>query len=155
MDVAFTHNVLVRSDVYRAMEPIFDERLAMTGGSDSHFFRRVHRAGSSIVWADAALVSEWIPKSRAGFGWLVRRFFRAGNTLGFITLDLGPTWSGRVVLAAKAAVWIGIGVLLAPCGLLVGRHVLVKGVLYIAYGVGYLASIAGTHYDEYKTTHGT
>ena len=155
MDVAFTHNVLARNNVYRAMEPIFDERLAMTGGSDSHFFRRVHRAGFSIVWADVALVSEWIPKSRACFGWLVQRAFRSGTTLGFVTLDLGSAWSGRLELAAKAAVWIAIGVLLAPCGLVAGRHVFVKGIRYIAYGAGYLASIAGTHYDEYKTTHGT
>ncbi len=82
---------------------------AMTGGSDSHFFRRLHRAGFSIVWADAALVSEWIPKSRACFGWLVRRFFRAGNTIGFVTLDLGSRGPGASYWPPKQ-----------PCGLASG-----------------------------------
>ncbi len=155
MDVAYTHNVLARSDVYRNMEMVFDERTARTGWDDSHFFRRVRQAGFSIVWADAAVVHEWIPKSRACFRWLVQRSFRSGNGLGFITLDLGSAWSGRLMLTAKAAVWIAMGILLAPLGLLAGRHVFVRGVRYIAYGAGYLASIAGTRYEEYKRVHGT
>lgn len=154
MDVAFTHNVLVRSDVYRAMGTMFDGRTALTGGEDSLFFRRVRHAGYSIVWANAAVVCEWIPKSRACFRWLVQRSFRAGTMLGFVTLDLGSAWSGRFILAAKAAVWIAMGVLLAPLGLLAGRHVFVKAIRHIAYGAGYLASIAGARYEEYKTTHG-
>ncbi len=154
LDVAYTGNVLVRNNVYRTMDPVFDERIALMGCDDSHFFRRVRHAGFSIVWADAAVAHEWIPKSRTCFRWLVQRSFRSGNGLGFITLDLGSAWSGRFVLAAKAAVWIAIGLFLTPLGLVAGRHVLVKGIRHIAYGAGYLASIVGARYEEYKTTHG-
>lgn len=155
IDVAYTHNVMARGTVFRTLDKMFDESMALTGGSDSHYFRRVHRAGFTIIWADTALVHEWIPRSRACFGWLVRRSYRVGNSRSLAAIDLGSPWWTRLVLAVKALVWMGIGVLLVPCGLVIGRPVLVKGIRSIAYGAGYLASIVGARYREYKTANGT
>ncbi|UCC29809.1 MAG: hypothetical protein JSU86_16585, partial [Phycisphaerales bacterium] len=64
-------------------------------------------------------------------------------------------WSTRLVQAAKGMVWILLGTLRTLCGVVAGRHVLVKGVQWLAYGVGLLLGILGTRYREYKTTHGT
>ncbi|MGB2984335.1 MAG: glycosyltransferase family 2 protein [Phycisphaerae bacterium] len=152
LDVAYTGNVLARRAVFQGMESLFDERMALTGGSDSHFFHRVHRAGYTIVWADEALAYEWTPLNRARFGWLVQRFFRIGNSRGLVAIDLGSSWSTRLVLAAKAAVWMVIGVLLVPCAPVFGRHVFVRSVRYMAYGTGLLLSIVGSRYEEYKQT---
>ncbi len=55
-------NVLIRSQVLKRMTKIFDERFALTGGEDTHFFMRVYRAGYKLVWADEAIVYEYIPK---------------------------------------------------------------------------------------------
>lgn len=153
-DVAYTHNVLVKSKVYRSMDTIFDQRMTMTGGTDSHFFRRVHRAGYSIVWANEALVRETIPESRACFRWLVQRAFRAGNGMTIIQRDTRPSWTTGVVLASKSVVWMMIGIVVSLPGLLLGRHVLVKGIRFAAYGVGMLAGLGGTRYEEYRKTHG-
>lgn len=155
MDVAYTHNVIVRSDVLRKMGPCFDERLALTGGEDSHLFRRVHREGFSIVWADDAVVFESIPESRACFSWLVKRFYRIGNTRGLVSIDLGSPVLTRVLLVAKALVWAVIGLLVALIGPLRGRHVVVKGIRFMAYSLGMLLSISGMRYEEYRKTHGT
>ena len=155
LPVAFTNNVLMRVEVLREMKTFFDPRWGLTGGDDTHFFRRIAQAGFKIVWADAARVHEWIPKSRACFTWLVQRLFRAGNTLGLVLIDLGSPWRTRLMLALKAIVWIGIGPVVALFGLVAGRHWFVKGIRFIAFGAGYLASIVGTHYEEYKTTHGS
>ncbi len=95
-DVAYTGNVLVRSEVFRNMDDYFDERLALIGGEDSQLFRRIRRAGSSIVWADDAVAYEYIPKSRACFSWLVARFYRIGNARGLIALvRRGPIPANR------------------------------------------------------------
>lgn len=151
---AFTGNVLIRCEIFSPMEGLFDERMALTGGSDRHFFRRVARAGFKIVWADDAIVHEWIPQSRTCFKWLVQRFFRVGNAASWIELDLTPSWSTCCVLAAKGVVWIALGALLAPCGLLGGFHVFVRGARYVAYGAGMLSGLLGGRYEEYKETHG-
>lgn len=153
-DVAYTHNVLARRDVFHSMDTIFDERMAMTGGTDSHFFRRVHRAGFSIVWADEAVVREIIPKTRTCFRWLVQRAFRAGNGMPIIQRDLRPSWTTPVVLFLKALVWMVIGIGTVLPGLFLGRHVLVRGIRKWIYGVGLLAGLAGIRYEEYRTTHG-
>ena len=152
---AYTNNVLFRSEILERLDCPFDERFALTGGEDAHFFRRVSRAGFKIVWAAGAVVREWIPETRARFGWLVRRAFRTGNSMAMIKLDLRPGWPTRLVQAAKGMVWILLGTLRTLCGVVAGRHVLVKGVQWLAYGVGLLLGIAGTRYREYKTTHGT
>lgn len=155
MDVAYTHNVIVRSEVLRALGRGFDNRLALTGGEDSHLFRRVHAAGYSIVWADEAIVTETIPASRACFSWLVKRFYRIGNTRGLISIDLGSALLTRLLLVAKSIAWIVIGVTVTVAGMFWGRHAVVIGLRYIAYGLGMLSSIPGIRYEEYRVTHGT
>ena len=155
VDVAFTNNVLVRTEVFRAMDPIFDERLALTGGTDSYFFRRAHRAGFSIVWADDAHVREWIPKSRTRFRWLVQRAFRTGIGMTIIETGLRPFWWTRVTLLAKACAWLAIGLAMAVPGLILGRRLLVSAVRYMAYGAGRILGMFGARYREYRTTHGT
>ena len=155
VDVAYTHNVLVSSEVFRVMGQHFDEAFAMTGGSDSEFFRRAYRAGHTITWADEALVREWIPRSRACTTWLVKRSFRAGITLSVIAMKQTPGWRTRLVSVSKAGVWCAIGAVVSLVGLVSGRAVIVKGLRFMAYGVGTLASVFGTRFEEYRTVHGT
>ncbi|MCH9035406.1 MAG: hypothetical protein IID42_13040, partial [Planctomycetes bacterium] len=152
---AYTHNVLVASEVYRTMPMCFDEKFAMTGGSDSDFFRRAHRAGHTIVWAESALVREWIPRSRACASWLVRRSYRAGITLAVIAMNQAPGWRTRLPSVAKAGVWFVIGVTVCVLGLVSGRAMMVKGLRFMAYGAGTLASLFGARFEEYRTVHGT
>ena len=155
VDVAYTHNVLVASEVFRAFDKHFGDEFSMTGGSDSEFFRRVRRAGRSIVWADGALVREWIPKSRACTSWLVRRSYRTGITLTVIAMNQTPSWSTRLLSVAKAGVWLAIGVATCVLGLVSGRAVLVKGLRFLAYAFGTLVSMFGARFEEYRTVHGT
>ena len=60
VDRAYTNNTLVRVEVLRRMAPQFDERMVLSGGSDKQFFRRVHEAGYRMVWANDAIVYEWV-----------------------------------------------------------------------------------------------
>lgn len=155
VDVAYTHNVLTESRVYRGMKKHFDEKFIMTGGSDSDFFRRVQRAGNAIVWVDSALVREWIPPTRANLAWLVRRWYRYGIMFAVIAMSQSPGWWMRFVSAGKAVVWIVIGAFVSLGGLVAGRHVMANGIRLIAYGVGEAAAIVGARYQEYEKTHGS
>jgi GT2 family glycosyltransferase len=150
LELADTNNVLVRSEVFVEMDKLFDERFALTGGSDTHFFMRVFRAGYRIVWANDALASEWIPKGRANVRWILQRAYRLGNTRSVCELDLEPSRAGRVMPVVKGAGRIVQGLLVVPVSLVRGRHAFVGALYSVCYGAGRLAGVAGMHYEEYR-----
>lgn len=151
LDRAFTGNVLCRSRIFEEGAPPFDHRLAMTGGEDSHLFQRLHRAGRKIIWADKAVVHEWVPTSRMTATWLVRRSFRLGASLAFIQRDSGTR---RAAIVPVGIFWIGLGLLLLPLSVLQGRCAAVRGMRLIAYGAAKVVGAFGARYEEYRTIHG-
>jgi succinoglycan biosynthesis protein ExoM len=75
-----TCNFLIDLDVLNAIpRPLFDEAFGLSGGGDTVFFRRLFFAGLKMAWADAALVYEEVPLSRASVKWIRQRRFRVGN----------------------------------------------------------------------------
>jgi GT2 family glycosyltransferase len=77
-DRAFTNNTLVDRRVFDAMDRWFDESMALTGGTDTEFFRRAHAAGFAIEWCDEAVVYEDVPRERCSLRWIGRRHLRQG-----------------------------------------------------------------------------
>jgi glycosyltransferase involved in cell wall biosynthesis len=154
LDRAFTGNVLIRAAVFHQPGPWFDERFALTGGSDRHYFARLHRDGRLIVWADDAIVYETVPPTRLSAKWLIQRFFRTGNVGCFVELDLAPSIRTVLLQIAKGMVWLFIGFLLMPTCLVRGRAALVRAAQFAAYGTGILARLVGLRYEEYRKTHG-
>lgn len=150
LELADTNNVLLRSRVFGGMDKLFDERFALTGGSDTHFFMRVFRAGYKIVWAADARVHDWVPKNRANARWILQRAYRLGNTRSLCELDLAPAVAGRVVPMIKGAGRIAQGILLIPVSLTLGRHAFVGALHKICYGAGRLAGVLGVQYEEYR-----
>jgi len=151
-----TANALVRRRLLEGPGKPFDERLAFSGGEDTHFFLRAHRDGRKMVWADGAVVRESIPESRANAGWVFRRAYRLGASLSFSETDLDPSASVFALRAAKALARISRGLLLVPASpLLGGRHVLARAVHEVCRGAGMLAGLAGFTHEEYRKTHGS
>jgi len=150
LEHAHTGNVLIRSAVFKSMDKIFDERFALSGGEDTHFFMRVHRAGYSIVWANDALVREWIPKSRTNMKWILMRAFRGGLIYSVCELELDPSMTVRVRRVVRASGRIVLGLLLVPLSAATGRHRLVEALQHVALGVGALTGVAGRFYEEYR-----
>jgi hypothetical protein len=108
-------------------------------------------AGYKIVWADEAIVYEWIPASRANAGWLIKRRFRVGCSVSLIERDLTPTLGMLAKRICKALGSMGIGFLLLLGGIFGGRVVLLKGAMWFAYGFGMIAGLLGFSYREYQT----
>ena len=154
LKIASTGNVLVRRGVFEQIG-VFDERLGLTGGEDRHLFMRASRAGFKMIWADEAVVWDWIPASRTNMKWILLRFYRMGTTRSFREIDLRTS-----VLVYPRLVFPGCGFMLAglalmPLGILAGRHLLVRHLRYICYGAGILTGLMGGRYEEYQQTHGT
>jgi glycosyltransferase involved in cell wall biosynthesis len=154
IDYAFTHNVLVSTRALTDMPTLFDERMALTGGSDSEFFARFVEWGHRIVWADAAVVSEWVPASRARLGWLLRRAFRVGTASTWIECQHrpGPRAGLRsLLLAGRCLAKATLLLLAAP---LRGRAAAGHALRLAADGAGRLAGLGGLRYAEYRLPHG-
>jgi succinoglycan biosynthesis protein ExoM len=150
LELADTNNVLLRSRVLGGMDKLFDERFALTGGSDTHFFMRVFRAGYRIVWARDAQVHDWVPKNRANARWILQRAYRLGNTRSLCELDLESSGARRVVPVIKGVGRIAQGLLLIPISPIRGRHAFVGALHKICYGAGRLAGVLGVQYEEYR-----
>jgi succinoglycan biosynthesis protein ExoM len=150
---AANNNTLIRVEVLKTQEQLLDERLALSGGSDWHFFMRLQRAGYKIVWADDAIVYEWIPESRTNLKWLLQRSYRIGITESFCEIDLQPSIAVRSVCIFKGIRRIIKGALSIPLSFLMGQHQGIKTLLYVYHSLGMLAGVAGKKYEEYKRIH--
>ena len=155
LDRAFTNNVMFRVDIFDKMDPIFDERMAMTGGSDTHFSRRVHEAGYKIVWANEAVVQDWLPASRVNVRWILQRAFRVGTTTAFIMFDLHSMVKGRALVLASGCFHLFFGTVFLAGRWIRGRAGFVKSLHELCYGAGMLLGLLGTRYQEYRRTHGS
>lgn len=154
---AFTNNVLFRAAILtdERFQPPFAERYALTGGEDRHFFERVRMAGYRLHWADEAVVTEWIPASRANARWLLRRQFRVGNSLAFIESEFEPRWQRRLGGRLRACYGVASRIALLPRARFRGRVAYVRACQHIASDLGRLWAAFGRTYQEYREVHGS
>jgi hypothetical protein len=151
---AYTHNVLVSTQALAELDSLFDESMALTGGSDSELFERFARAGHHIVWSSTARTYEWIPGSRARLGWLLRRAFRIGASTAHVARRRGGAAPGRARIAAHAGWCMLKGSMQLLLGLVHGRGAAARGLHQMAYGAGRMSGMLGWTYAEYRTIHG-
>ncbi|EQB12283.1 glycosyl transferase [Sphingobium quisquiliarum P25] len=148
-----TANVLIAAPALRAMgDRPFDERMALTGGSDKQLFTRMAREGFRFAWAEEALVTELIPASRVTARWLLMRGYRLGMT----DMIVERFHKGRLRALAGEAPRILAGFLVGTLGAVAtfdrGKRLVRLGKLYRA--AGKIAGLAGIHYEEYRKVHG-
>lgn len=152
--IAATNNVLVSAHLFRDRPEPFDPTFGLSGMDDSHFFMRVKQEGARLVWADEALVEEFIPASRARARWIVKRAFRIGNGYVFCVRTLHPPHRWVIPRVAGALARIGYGALILPVAAVRGRAPLVGALRTISNGLGSLVALAGKRYQEYTVIHG-
>lgn len=57
------------------------------GGEDTAFFSSIHRTGGVIGYAPAAVITEEVPRERATLKWLLKRYFRTGQTHAILLME--------------------------------------------------------------------
>lgn len=152
---ARTSNVLIRRDLIARWEgQPFEAAFGMSGGDDTYFFKRAYLDGATIVWADEAVVREWVPVTRVSVRWMLKREFRRGNTLSICLRMLEDSRRRRFkrILASVYRVVVGACVFIAGC--LAGKSTRVAGLRSISLGAGLAWGLTGAVYSEYGTTHG-
>jgi len=147
IDRAATNNVLLRSALNHVDDFWFDERYALTGGEDTHFFRRIHLAGKRMIWCDEAEVDDWIPPDRVDPAWICRRQYRIGTTEARIRSELEPGSEARTrtIGYARLIVHMTLFVLLGW----LGRSKRVQHKRLAMYGMGLLDGLRGVREEAY------
>lgn len=146
----YTHNALVRCAALEALDALFDERLALTGGEDVELFERLAAAGYAIVWAAGAVVHDCIPPERATASWVLRRAFRTGSSSANIARLRGLGLPATVRLLAHGSYCVargGLELLAAP---LRGRTAALSALRLVCWGAGRLWGACGGRFEAYR-----
>ena len=155
IDDVRTGNVMLRLEAVRRLGVRFDERLGLSGGEDTFFFRQLAARGVWAVWVDEAVVTEWVAGSRLNAGWLVRRAFRGGTAIAHCDVHLLP-WYAAVMRAVRGVARIlrGGGLLLAAPARRSQAAMLaaaVRAIQHMALGAGMISGLFGFRYAEYAS----
>lgn len=151
IDYGRTGNVLISSNWFSSFDKPFNENLNLTGGEDTLFFYQIHERGAKFVWADDAIVHEFVPPQRATKEFIIRRAKRLGNTMSLVeNLEERSAFS-RSIRAGKCIGHFVLGVLsIIPTTLVSGKIGLVKSLCLINRSFGELLGITGRAYEIYK-----
>lgn len=150
---AHTTNALLDLKAVKKEGIQFDPAFALTGGEDTLFFSQLRDAGYSTVFASKALVYEDIVSERATLGWLLKRWFRTGNTDGLVERkkDTGLSTATRLVAGGVLRVVVGAGgAILASPLLLLKRTPSLEFMRIACRGGGFVTSVFGVAYEEYR-----
>ncbi|MEM8830382.1 MAG: glycosyltransferase [Cyanobacteria bacterium P01_G01_bin.19] len=148
--VAYTNNVLVRTEILKNLDPVFDDRFAMLGGSDCFLFLNLHKAGHTIIWADDAVVYDNIPSYRTKLKWILFRCYRVSSSYSSVEKELYPSFAVQLTRTIKGFALIGIGLVRLIPSLLIEKAAVVNSLVYISRGLGTLGGLLGIFYQEYK-----
>lgn len=151
-----TANVLFRTEALASIQGPFDERMNLSGGSDTLLFERFYRRGLVSIWCDQAVVYEHWPTSRTNWKYVIRRYFRDGVVLAKIAIWVEPSISTVLVRLAKSLALIAKNSVRLLMRLPSGKKGWVLPAGEVARGVGGLMGFLSPIriHREYKQTHG-
>jgi succinoglycan biosynthesis protein ExoM len=146
----YTSNLLAKAELFWDLR--FDERFALSGAEDTHLFMQIFEKGYKAVWAENALVTEWLPESRTNPQWLWKRAYRRGNSFAICERVQNKSLKTRSGRIAKGLFRCGQG-LVGSIISLGEKSRFVQGVQILCLGAGMVSGSFGFEYQEYKKIH--
>jgi GT2 family glycosyltransferase len=152
MQTAATGNLLITRELLEDIgERPFEEKMALTGGTDTLLSMRIHRAGHAILWCDEAIVKEWNPPTRMSARWLIKRAYRGGTSYALSESVVYGSGARRLARIGKGIARAAQGVLQAVLGAMTFRSDRVlAGARTGALGMGMIMGAVGKRYEAYK-----
>ncbi len=152
---AATNNILLSMKWFRNHGLRFDEKLALSGGSDNHLTKIIVQNGGEIKWVDNAIVVESIPQSRLCLKWLLQRKYRTKLMGVKNCIELRGLLLTYIFSSLSLAKNLVIGIFYTLFSLLFGFHYLVRSLIYFTTSFAIIAALIFDHnYEEYETIHG-
>jgi succinoglycan biosynthesis protein ExoM len=152
--ICSTANVFVSRACFEGLaKPCFDPAFGLGGGEDRDFFTRLKRQGRRFAYADEAVVSAYVPASRATLAWALKRAYSTGNSDMRVFLKYRPgaaAMTGELVKIAGA--FAAVPVMSLALAATPPRRAI--GLWKGFRAAGKVAALMGRRYDEYAVTHG-
>jgi glycosyltransferase involved in cell wall biosynthesis len=152
--ICSTANVFVRRECFEGLrKPCFDPAFGLSGGEDRDFFTRLKTQGRRFAYADKAVVSAYVPASRATLRWVLKRAYRVGNSDMRVFLKHRPSSLAKAREYAKiAGAFAAVPVMSVALAATPPRRAI--GLWKGFRAAGKLAAVFGHRYDEYAVIHG-
>ncbi|HIP52864.1 MAG TPA: glycosyltransferase family 2 protein [Chromatiales bacterium] len=149
-----TGNALLRVEVIRKFRLRFDPFFALSGGEDTAFFNQLIKRGGHIVFSRNAVAYECYGPERLKLGWWMRRWYRTGNTDGFLKLQENNAnvriYFVLIVMGIFRMLIGAAGSLISLPTRMVNRFDTYEFLRIMCRGAGFLASVFGFRFEEYK-----
>jgi len=153
---AYTNNILFSMKVFTERNLRFDEKFALTGGTDTILTQKLTKQGGKIFWVNEALVFETYPKSKVNFRWVFQRLIRYRFNLiekSLVENGIVYTYFFSSLSFIKFFIYTIISFPLLIAGIFKPKLIL-KPVRYMANTLAILYGLLGIKYEEYKKKHG-
>ena len=153
VEYGHTTSSLVQLDYIQKLKLRFDPFFSLTGGEDVAFFQAIRDAGGKTIFARNSIVYECIGPERLTLSWWVKRWYRTGNTEGLIEVREGKQFTVLPIVFFKGILrtFLGmLGVLITFPAQLVGRVDVYNHLRIMSRGLGFIASVFGVTYEEYR-----
>ncbi|MBL8660782.1 MAG: glycosyltransferase [Rhodospirillales bacterium] len=154
LDRAATNNVLASAEPVRRLGLRFDTAdFALSGGSDTLFFRTLREHGSRIVYAEGAVVHDHIPASRATLRYMFRERFRIANINTVIDAIIDGRPRPAPASALHGARHLGLAarrICKTAISKKRSRDRFAVGLFQAAHGLGMIAAALGHRYQHYR-----
>ncbi|MCB1550062.1 MAG: glycosyltransferase family 2 protein [Hyphomicrobiaceae bacterium] len=151
----YTSNAILRAAAVREHQLRFDEHLNASGGEDTEFFMQLLRAGGRIAWAPAALVHEYVPRSRMTVAWLWRRWYRIAVVEAWLRTRGQNGATGTLFSLARGLARVVAGTGRVGVALVTWTprrpDMVIASFFTLCRGLGYIASALGTRADHYAS----
>ena len=151
---AATNNVIFSTKIITEKKIRFDERFAMSGGSDIDFFQKASRSGSILIWTNKALVYEKIPGSRLNLKWQYQRAFRVGAANTYSSVQQRGFGYAVKRYALKILARVLGGPLLLITGGIFSARMRLLAVRWTGSAIGHSLGFWGIIGSEYSRVHG-
>jgi succinoglycan biosynthesis protein ExoM len=149
-----TGNVLIRASIINQLKEPFDPDLGLTGGEDSMLFLKLLNEGKRLFWCDEAPVEEWVAEDRLNGRWLIKRWFRGGQSFAQSVLnpvDLGhPSASTKLLFFCRSILLAAGAIVPLVVSLPFGRTAIFRWIKVLAIQAGKLCPPTLFRYQEYR-----
>ena len=145
-----TNNLFIKTKLLTMFEKPFEEKMALTGATDYLLGMRLKKKGYSFIWANEAIVIEFVPNTRANIKWIFQRSFRRGNS----RVLCYRYYKGHYYLVLKKLPqnlkFFLKGFIEFICFFKNGYPAFINGISYFLFAIGYIFGVFGLYYKEYK-----
>jgi succinoglycan biosynthesis protein ExoM len=146
-----TGNCCLKASVIQNLNQPFDIRYGITGGEDTHLFKRLEKEGKRFVFCREAAVTEYLPFQKTTISYLFFRGLKGGNTHTRRTIELAEKGKNfvRLIMIVKSILY-GLVSLFLMIIQISNSVVRTRWLVRLGSNIGKFLAAFGWYYEGYR-----